>query len=428
MSPRCAALAVLALTIAAPRSGRADEPAAAPAPALAPAPAPSAESPKRPVPDYDGRGPRPATPGETALWIPRVVLSPAYLVTEYVLRRPIGAGVSAAERADLPRKLYDFFAFGPDHKAGLVPVGFVEFNFNPSVGVYGFWDDAGFRGDHLRLHVEAWPDEWLSGKLTQQIAFDPERSLRLRVEGVKRPDRVFYGTGPYTLQSWQSRYGQQRLEASATYAWRWWRSSRIETGVGARDVQTYDGHFAGEPSLTQQAATGAFAVPAGFGGEYTAQYNRLVASIDTRDPDRPTTGVHLEAAAEQGNELRHSPASGWIRYGATVAGAVDLTGRRRVLGLAVTTLFSDPLGSQPVPFTELAYLGGDHPMPAYFAGRLVDRSAAAATASYGWPIAPWLDGRLEVAVGNVFGTHLAQLDANLAGCACRERSGCRSRG
>jgi hypothetical protein len=52
-------------------------------------------------------------------------------------------------------------------------------------------------------------------------------------------------------------------------------------------------------------------------------------------------------------------------------------------------------------------------MPAYFAGRLVDRSAAAATASYAWPIAPWLDGRLEVALGNVFGTRLAQLDARL---------------
>ena len=36
-------------------------------------------------------------------------------------------------------------------------------------------------------------------------------------------------------------------------------------------------------------------------------------------------------------------------------------------------------------------------------------SAAAATATYAWPIAPWLDGHLQVAVGNVFGTHLDDL-------------------
>jgi hypothetical protein len=403
---RATALLVLGLLLA-PRAALADGPA--PAPATSPAP----ESPKRPVPDYDGRGPPPATPGETALWVPRVALSPAYLVTEYVLRRPIGAGVSAAERADLPRKLYDFFTFGPQHEAGVFPVGFVEFNFNPSVGVYAFWDDAGFRGDHLRAHVELWPDEWYAGSLTQQVDIDHERSLRLRVSGHRRPDRVFYGIGPGSLQSSQSRYGEQRVELAATYAWRWWRSSRVETTLGVRDVATYDGHFAGDPSVSQEAATGAFALPDGFGGEYTAELNRVVASVDTRDPDRGGTGIRFEAAAEQGNEVRRTPASGWIRYGGTVAGYVDLTGRRRVLGLSVTTLFTDPLGSQPVPFSELAYLGGDRPMPAYFAGRLVDRSAAAATLSYGWPIAPWLDGRLQVAVGNVFGTHLDAFDARL---------------
>jgi len=403
---RWSPLLVVVLLALVPRAARADGPA--PPPPQAP------ESPKRPVPDYDGRGPPPAKPGDAVLWVPRVVLSPAYLTTEYVLRRPLGVAVTAAEHADLPRKVYDFFTFGPDHKAGVAPIGLVEFNFNPSVGVYAFWDDAGFKGDDLRLHAEAWPTDWVATSLTQRIVLDADRSLQIRLSGIRRPDRVFYGLGPRSLQSSQSRYGDERLDAGATYDWRFWRSSHILTTVGVRDVTTFDGHYGTDPSLSQEAATGAFAVPYGFDQEYTVQYNRIVAAVDTRAPaSRRLSGVRLELAGEQGNELRQSPAAGWMRYGATAAGYVDLNGHARVLGLSVTTTFVDPLGSRPIPFSELVYLGGDHPMPAYYAERMVDRSAAVATASYDWPIGPWLDGRLELAAGNVFGTHLESFDPGL---------------
>jgi hypothetical protein len=352
--------------------------------------------------------------GDVALWVPRIVLSPAYFVTEYVVRRPLGVAIPEAERVDLPRKVYDFLTFGPEHKAGFAPVGFVEFNFNPSVGIYAFWDDAGFKGHDLRLHAEAWPDAWLGGSLTERFILDPRRTLRLRVAGIRRPDQVFYGVGPSSLQSSQSRYGIQRVDASATYDWRFLRSSRITTAVGVRDVDLYDGGYGGDPSLSQEAATGAFAIPYGFGREYSAVYDRVVASLGTRDPaNGALSGVRLELAAEQGSDVRASPPSGWIRYGATAEAYVDLTGHGRVVSLSATTLFADPLGSAPVPLTELVYLGGDHPMPGYFAGRLVDRSAAVATLRYAWPVGPWLDGSVQLAAGNVFGTHLAQLDPGL---------------
>ncbi len=46
-------------------------------------------------------------------------------------------------------------------------------------------------------------------------------------------------------------------------------------------------------------------------------------------------------------------------------------------------------------------------------GRLLGRSAAVATASYAWPIGPWVDGDLQLAVGNVFGEHLSGFDPGL---------------
>ena len=396
------ALVVLALATAAGGTARAD--ASPPVPPAAPTPAPS---PKRPLPDYDGLGPAPVRPGDMALWVPRVVLSPLYLVSEYVIRRPLSVVIPAAENADVPRKIYDFLTFGPDHKLGFAPVGYFDFGFNPSVGLYAFWNDAGFKGDDWHVHVEVWPSDWLAGALTDRIQIDPRHAVQFRVEGTRRPDLVFYGTGPDTPQSNQSRYGEERLDAGAVYEWRFWRASRLQTGAGLRASNLYDGHYGGDPSLSTEAATGAFALPAGFGGGYTAEYNRASLVLDTREPSPAVgSGLRADLQAEQGSDLRQSPASGWIRYGASAGAYLDLNQRGRVLGLSVSTVFADPLGDRPIPFTELASLGGDGPMRGYYLGRLVDRSAAAAAAHYVWPVAPWLGGTIEAAVGNVFDTHL----------------------
>ena len=395
---------LVALALAAGSSGTVH--ADAPAPATPP-PATPTPSPKRPLPDYDGRGPALVRPGDVALWVPRVVLAPVYFASEYLVRRPLSAVVPAAESAELPRKIYDFFTFGPEHSLGFAPVGYYDFGFNPTVGVYAFWNDAGFRGDDWHLHVEAWPSDWLAGSLTERIQIDPRHAVQFRVEGTRRPDRVFYGTGPDTPQSNQSRYGEERLDAGAVYEWRFWRASRLQTGAGLRASNLYDGHYGTDPSLATVAATGAFALPTGFGGGYAAEYNRASLVLDTREPwPAVGSGVRAEIQGEHGSDLRQSPASGWIRYGALAGAYLDLNRRGRVLGLSVSTLFADPLGERPIPFTELASLGGDGPMRGYYAGRLVDRSAATAAAHYVWPIAPWLGGTIEAAVGNVFDTHL----------------------
>jgi hypothetical protein len=382
--------------------------------AAIPAPASADDPPKRDAPDYAGRPAPPPTPGEIALWVPRVVFSPVYFTTEYVIRRPIGALLVAAERANVPQQLYDFFAFGPDHKAGIAPTAFVDFGLNPSVGLYAFWDDAIFKGDDLRLHFSGWPGDWLGGSLVQRITSRGGDSVTLRFAGVRRPDQPFYGLGPDTLESARSRYGVDKLEGSVTAAFPLWRASRIETGTGVRHVDFFDGHYGGDPGIAELAARGTFTLPSGYGAGYDAQFNRVSAALDSRRPfPEEGSGVRLEADAEQGSGFGPMPVSGWIRYQAAAGGFLDLDGHRRVVSLSVRTLFADPLGSQPVPFTELVSLGGDNaPMPGYLGGRLVDRSGAVASLRYRWPIGPWLDGSLQTAVGNVFGEHLAGFDTH----------------
>jgi hypothetical protein len=379
-----------------------------------PAGPPAVPSTKRPVPSYDGREPAPTSIGDRLLWIPRILLSPLYFVTEFGLREPLSVAIPAAEKIDLFTKAYSFFAFGPDHKAGIFPVALIEFDFKPSVGFYAFWNDAGFKGNNLSLHTEAWPDDWFGATVRERINFDAKRTLQLELSEIHRPDRLFYGIGPSTLESSESRYGLQRIDGDVAYEWRFWRSSRIETMLGMRDVYVFDGDVAGDPSLVRESVTGAFPVPFGYGREYTAQYNRVIAAVDTRRSEsRRGSGARLEVDAEQGSDVRSGPMSGWLRYGATAAGYLDVTGTKRVLALTVMTQFADPLGPSPIPFTELVYLGGDHAMRGFYLGRLLGRSAAVATASYAWPIAPWVDGDLQLAVGNVFGEHLTGFEPGL---------------
>jgi hypothetical protein len=369
--------------------------------------APAAPSPKRPVPDYDGRGPPGKPPGDAALWVPRVVLSPLYLVSEYVLREPLAVVVPAAENADVPRKLYDFFAFGPDHKAGVVPIGYFEFDFNPSLGVYAFWNDALGKGNDWALHTEAWPSDWYAVSLRDSVRLDDERTLLFHLSGVHRPDRVFYGLGPQSLQSSQSRFTEAVADESVMLDWKYFRESHVKLTTGVRSESLGPGSYGSDPSLGQEASTGAFAVPYGYGGRYTAQYNRVLASLDSRRPwPAPGSGARIEVQAEQGSDLISSPASGWIRYGGTASGFVDLDQHQRVVNLSVGVECADSLGTLPIPFTELVSLGGDGPMRGYFMRRMIDRSAATAALHYVWPIGPWLGGNIEAAVGNVFGEHL----------------------
>jgi hypothetical protein len=368
---------------------------------------------KRKLPDYGNRGKDPTTFGDVAIWVPRIILSPIYLVTEYGIRWPLGHAIAAAERADIPDLLYNFFFFGPNHSAGFAPVAFIDFGFRPSVGLYMFWDDAFTKGNDLRFHGSTGGNNWFAGVLTDRIRLHKDQDLTLTLTGIERPDHAFFGIGPDTLQSDISRYAENQLEASAQFDFPMWRSSHIQTGLGIRSIDFHRGHFGNDPSIEQEAATGVYPLPDGFTQGYTAQTSHVLVALDSRRPaPADGSGVRIEAEAEEGSDVRRSPGASWLRYGGTAGAFWDLNGRNRVVSLSLATLFADPLQKgQPVPFTELVTLGGPGPMRGFFPGRLRGRSAEVLTAKYRWPIWVWLDGSLQAAVGNVFDEHLEGFEA-----------------
>jgi len=125
--------------------------------------------------------------GDVALWVPRVIFSPIYFTTEFLIRRPLGALLTAAERANLPEALYDFFAFGPDHKSGFIPTAFFDFGLNPSVGLLLFWNDAFFKGNDLQLSGSIWTSDWIAGSLRERIHLHGSDLLTLQLSGSAGP-------------------------------------------------------------------------------------------------------------------------------------------------------------------------------------------------------------------------------------------------
>ena len=368
-------------------------------------PAATDASPKRSVPDYSGRG-RPSNGDDAGVWLLRVLLSPLYFVSEYVIRKPLDGLFDFLETNDRLTKLYDFFAFGPDHKMGFAPVGFVEFGFNPSLGIYGFWNT---KNNAVHMHIEVWPPDWLAATFEDRYTWGDDQVFDVRAVGVNRPDQVFYGIGPDSAQHAQSRYREARTDATATLDAHVWRSSRVRAWGGIRKVDLSDGHFGSDPSVSAEARAGGFpagqGVPFGFDRGYVDPNGGVAAAFDTRAPEDPRSGLRLEVEGDLGSDVEHS-SSGWAHWGGVASGFWDLDGHRRILSLSAGASFADQLGPDPIPFTELVSLGGDKWMTGYFPGRLRGASSATAMLRYDWPIASWIDGTLQGVVGNVFDEHL----------------------
>jgi len=379
---------------------------------IPPAP-PNGESPKRDVPDYDGRGEEPTTAGDVALWVPRIILSPLYFVSEYVIRRPLGWLITTAEQKQWPSAIANFFVFGPDKKAGVVPTFFLDLGFRPSVGIYAFWDDLLGKDNHLRLHFSTFGADWIQGAVADKMPLGKDSFFDLRFEGVHRPDFIFHGLGPRTLNSARTRFGVDRLQVRPVFETTWWKSSRITLESGVRYVNFRDDACCDDPSLQSQIENGSIAAPPGYPSGYTATFERAELTVDTREL-RPAsqTGFRLELEVEQGSNVRRA-SDNWVRYGGSMGGFLDLHNNRTV-SLSVTTLFVDPVSrNATIPFTEQVVLGGSGPMRGFLYGRVVDRSAAIATLKYRWPIWVFLDGAIQGAVGNVFGPQLEDFKANL---------------
>ena len=380
-------------------------PPAATPPAPPPVPAPAAPSPKRALPDYDGRGAPDADADHWALWIPRALLAPLYVLHEYVVRRPLGALVSRAERDRWINTLAELFSFGPNRQFMLIPTAVYDFGFRPNVGLRFTADHLVVRNHDFVAHVATGGTDWLIASIRDRYRWNHgNTSVATRFDLVRRPDLIFRGIGPDAHDGKGARYGLQKLDAGAGFTHRT-GGEQIAIAAGVRRMGFRSAECCDEPTLDDEMNAGALEPPPGFGTSYTVAYQSLSLAADTRDPrPAPGTGARISTFAATNFDPGHDRS--WIRYGGALGGAVDLTGRQRTMRLQVVAGFVDPMRGDLVPFTELVSMDDQNQMQGFPAGWMIGRSTIAAELGYSWPVAFLLDGNARLAVGNAFGARL----------------------
>ena len=293
------------VTLAAAFLATALRPGLAHADAAPPDPRPRTASPKRALPAYRARPPAPASVGDVLSWVPRVLLFPVYVVSDFVVRRPLGALTVKVEGADSAGTLSDEFSFGTGKRSGLVPTARFDTDFRPTVGLYFYYDRLGIKSNGIRAQATFGGTDWLALTVGDRLALGPRSSVELRVDGSRRPDLTFHGLGPRTLARDRSRYGADSLDGILSF------SSALPHGLSARThVDLAATRFRGDtcchdPSLLSLAAQGRFAIPYGFTTGTTALRAGEQLVYDSRPPgDAAATGLRLEGGADVGSDLR----------------------------------------------------------------------------------------------------------------------------
>jgi hypothetical protein len=367
----------------------------------------------RPVPNYDGRAEERTTVGEALLWVPRVLFYPVYLVTEYVVRRPLGAVLRWAERRS---------AFGSRARFGLLPTVFAEFSGRPSIGFIFFANDFPDEHDELDVHF-AWGGEgWWHLRVLQRFREVLPRDARLAEPWVRpgtnetglefvfleRQDERFFGLGPRASYPSFTRYGRRRLggridglfvASARSLVSLWLRVEDNAFGPGETERDR------GELRIDEVFDVTDEDVVPGFDGYLLTELG-LGFVYDTRPLLRwPPGGVRVELESRLAFDARRTERLFW-RLAGQLVGFVLLSENGNTLSARQYVGAVNPLGSGSVPFTELMTLGGSELLRGFPEGRYYGASAWVTSVQYTYPVWLLVDGFVFFSVGNVFGENL----------------------
>ena len=385
---------------------------------------------KREAPNTDALPEPGRDVGDVFLVIPRGILFPVYLTTNYLIRWPIGKLVYAVESSRFYQRFQSFLAFG-EGNAGVLPI--IEL--------------GGERAASFGLQV--YSNRLFDGRLDAQLGaqgypgrnYIVETNLDLRVPDDKsvlefsafarqRDDYAFFGVGRALGDLEDSRFTQRSLGGSVGW------SGASETAIGGgtialdmthrrvscsadlrEDVCGEDGRFG--------TSDDRFAVTrpdvASLQTDYT--YAKLVANatIDSRRLERETitrlragydpalfpddqTGLRAEGFVGVGTALSADLRS--LHAGGELSAFVEIPGtHQRVFGLRVRTELADPFRGGQIPVWELASLGGVETFRGFLEHRFRGRSSLVATLNYRYPVWSFGDGELFVETGEIAGPH-----------------------
>ena len=381
---------------------------------------------RREVPDYDGRGDAPTSAREILLWIPRILLSPLYVLTEYGMRRPIAWLASRNATDGQPERLGSLFRFGDRDQLMLIPTAAVDLGFRAHGGLYFRWDQAGSRRNKLRYYFATSGPRWFTTTIADRYEGD-EFLFEARLGFIRRADGAFWEIGGQGSDAIRSHYSWDEVDGRVQFTADLWRRTFASITTGVRWLRLENRPFRG-PSVFDRVDEGVLpALPTGFrcnrNGEdcegYVLHRTRVEFRLDTRR-ERSTasseghldhdSGIAVEGYGAVSYDIHGGPQSlTFVNYGGSLSGHLDVTGSGHVASLGLAMNFAEALRGE-IPFTELPRLSGDGVMRGFIGNFLVGQSDIAATLSYRWPLWVLLDGTMHFSVGNSFGPRLAGFD------------------
>ncbi len=361
---------------------------------------------------------RKPTFGRVVAWVPRIILFPLYVVTDFVVRRPIGFVLTNIEEHHVIERVKGATTFGdsegPGSNGGVVPRLRFDRRLRPAIGLEFYLVDALAAGNDW--HVGADTD------FRQNASADVGTKLRLKndrlvfgTEGsfLRQADNVFHGMGAAVDEADETRFVSREFAAGI------WSSytpvypglaGRLRGSVSDHDFDCSpaedldicgDDHQAGTDDdrydITQPTA-----VPYFLEGYQLLTIDAAIAGDTRTFSPRSGTGVRAEVFSRFGQGIVGADDLRFVTLGSEIAGYINLY-QGRVIGLKVRGEVAEPAGTSQIPFTELSTLGGNQTMRGFLEGRFRGRSTFATTLEYRYPIWSFVDGTVFAEAGNAFG-------------------------
>ena len=361
---------------------------------------------KRPLPNYDGRTSASATPGEILVWGPRALFFPAYVATEYGLRRPLVAlGTFGEKHYQWQRASWN------EGHTGIYPIFDLETALKSTVGAAFFAGDPAIPRNDLSASAAFADQGVIDLRLHDEVSLWPHGrgGAYVHAAWLRRPDGMYFGANGLTRQSDLRYYSYDDRAMEVGVDGQLGGMNRLFVEFGLRDIGFgTNTRSADRPSIaTQLGGPNEAAFPPGFGG-YGLFRPRIRLVLDSRAPDleRSTgTGIRLDADAAYGRAFSDD-AFAFIGWGSALTGFWDVSGVHHVLALEIVARLVEPVSGAAIPFTELPSLGGVNVLSGFYDGRFRDQSAFATTVYYRYPIWAYLDSEIFAGVGNAFPGHL----------------------
>jgi hypothetical protein len=362
----------------------------------------AAQTPHRAVPDYDAREEPEADAEDALLWIPRILTGPLYIVSEYLIRRPlIDLGHYLEEHRTI-QDVMDFLTFGPNDSIQIVPTLFADFGFLPSVGFTGHWNDFLGSGNRLSAQLTTFGPDWISARGALSVNVGNHVSVYATGGYLRRPDMLLGGELLHPPLTTNARYSIERSNAEVGYVLRYARSS-IGGSLLMQSASFGDTTYGSDPSIVTLARQTGSTLPLGFAHGYVIGILHVHAALDTRRPlGMPAGGVRIGGFGDLARSFTGLEDSRWFRIGGEALLATDALGSRRVLSLGLDASAILPIGQSQIPFDQSIDIGGLGPMPGFLPGQVRGTTAIALTVAYEWPIWVFLHARIYAAVGNAF--------------------------